>query len=284
MINYYSSEFIPQGESVGVFERLIACAQAAHTHSFTDIIFVTRGGGRQNIDGKSYDMKPGSVFFIDRSIPHSIEPEGELSYTELIIAPEFFGKEGDEREGENRLRRIFYADNEYQPALTLLEEEQSVLNSLLRFIAREGETRAGDFRAIIRGYVWLLSQQLARALERSRSEAENRDPAYIVSVTLEYVDKHFTENISQEELAERFGYNPAYFSRMFKKRLGENLSDYITGKRIELACRLLETTELSAEQVSERVGYRSKPQFYSTFTKYKGMTPRQYRIEHKKSN
>lgn len=284
MINYYSTEFIPQGESVGLLEQVISTPQSDHTHAFTDIIFVTRGTGRQTIDGKSYDMKPGSVFFIDRSVPHSIEPQGEAAYSELILAPEFFGKDSNEREsGENRLRRIFYTDSEYQPALTLNEEEQAILVSLLCYLARETESRAGDFRSIVKSYVWLISQYLARAVERARSEAENRDPAYIISVTLEYVDKHFTENISQEELAERFRYNPAYFSRMFKKHLGENLSDYITAKRIELAAHLLETTDLSAEQISERVGYRSKPQFYNTFTRYKNVTPRQYRLEHKKS-
>jgi two-component system response regulator YesN len=122
---------------------------------------------------------------------------------------------------------------------------------------------------------------VARALERMRSELANRDPEYILSVVLEYVDKHFTENISQEELAARFRYNSAYFSRMFKKHRGENLSDYITKKRIDYAAELLLTTELSAEQISERVGYKSKPQFYNTFTRYMDKTPRQYRIDNK---
>ena len=127
----------------------------------------------------------------------------------------------------------------------------------------------------------MIMLNVARALERMRSEMANRDPEYILSVVLEYVDKHFTENISQEELAARFRYNSAYFSRMFKKHRGENLSDYITKKRIDYAAELLLTTELSAEQISERVGYKSKPQFYNTFTRYTGKTPRQYRIDNK---
>lgn len=282
MINYYATEFIPGGESIGIIERIAtAGGEAAHTHSFTDIIFVTRGGGRHIIDGRSYDMKPGSVFFIDRSVPHALEPAGELAYTELILTSEFFEREGAGGRGDSALRRIFYTESEYQPAVSLDEQEQGVMASLLRFCARETERRVGDYREILRLYVGLIMQYLARAVERARSELENRDPAYIIAVTLEYVDKHFTENISQEELAERFRYNSAYFSRMFKKHRGENLSDYITKKRIELAAQLLESTDLSAEQISERVGYRSKPQFYNTFLKYKNMTPRQYRLEKK---
>ncbi len=276
MINYYATEFIREGDGLGIFERVLTRREDAHTHAFYALIFINEGKGLHQVDQKSYDMAPGSVFFIDRSVPHSMEPFGELKYTEIILTPDLFGKDGGE--GENELRRIFYTDSEYQPTVTLNQDEREVLDAILRLTSRECEQRARDFRAFLRLFVSLICQYLSRAMERMRSELANRDPAYILSVTLEYVDKHFTENISQEELAARFGYNYAYFSRLFKKHMGENLSDYITKKRIELAARLLVETDLSAEQVSERVGYKSKPQFYNTFTKYMNTTPRQYRL------
>ncbi len=277
MINYYATEFIPQGDAIGVIERSTSLRDDEHTHSFYNILMITGGSGRAFVDSKGYDIKPGTVFFVDRTVPHRIEPSGEVSYTDIIITPEFF----ESLEAEGGLRRVFYTDSEYQPLVSLSEEEAATLSDLVGWLARESERRAGDFRAILRAYVGLIALYLARAAERYRSENSNRDPEYIISVTLEYVDKHFTENISQEELAARFGYNSAYFSRMFKKRMGENLSDYITKKRIDLAAELLEDTDLTAEQVSERVGYKSKPQFYNTFTKYKNTTPRQYRIDAK---
>ncbi|MGI6166885.1 MAG: helix-turn-helix domain-containing protein [Eubacteriales bacterium] len=276
MINYYATEFIREGDGLGIFERVLTRREDVHTHAFYALIFINEGNGLHQVDQKSYDMAPGSVFFIDRSVPHAMEPFGELRYTETILTSDFFGKDG---EGENELRRIFYTDSEYQPTVTLSQDERETLDAILRCTSREYERRAGDFRAFLRLYVSLICQYLSRAMERARSELANRDPAYILSVTLEYVDKHFTENISQEELAARFGYNYAYFSRMFKKHMGENLSDYITKKRIELAARLLVETDFSAEQVSERVGYKSKPQFYNTFTKYMKKTPRQYRLD-----
>lgn len=278
MINYYITEFLPQGDTVGLREHVITSRDEEHTHAYFDVVIPTAGEGRQFIDGKSYDIKCGSIYFIDRNVPHFIIPDGELKYTELLIAPDFFENQTDMGE----LRRIFYTDSEYQPALELNDEERGVLDNILRSLTRETKKRAGDFRAIMRSWMRLMCQYLARAMERARSELANRDPLYILSVTLEYVDKHFTENISQEELAERFRYNSAYFSRMFKKHKGMNLSDYITGKRIDYAAELLSTTDMSAEQISETVGYKSKPQFYNTFVRLRGVTPRQYRLENKK--
>lgn len=278
MINYYITEFLPQGDTVGVREQVTSLRDEEHTHAYFDIIIPTAGQGRQFIDGRGYDVKCGSIYFVDRSVPHFIIPEGELRYTELLIAPDFFENQNDMGE----LRRIFYTENEYQPALELNDEERGVLDFILRALDRENKKRTGDYRSIMRMWMRMVGQYLARAMERARSELANRDPAYILSVTLEYVDKHFTENISQEELAERFRYNSAYFSRMFKKHKGMNLSDYITGKRIEYAAELLSTTDMSAEQISETVGYKSKPQFYNTFVRLKGVTPRQYRLENRK--
>lgn len=279
MINYYITEFLAQGDSVGVLRRNCDTAEEQHTHAFFDVILPISGNGNQLIDGKSYEFKQGALYFIDRSIPHSLRPATELQYRELLIAPDFFETPADGEE----LRRIFYTDTEYQPELSLNAAEQEVLDFILRTLTRENEKKTGDFRAVNRQWIKLMTQYISRAMERARSELANRDPAYIISVTLEYVDKHFTESISQEELADRFRYNSAYFSRMFKKHKGMNLSDYITGKRIELAAELLSTTDMSAEQISDTVGYKSKPQFYNTFVRLKGVTPRQYRLENRKA-
>lgn len=278
MINCYITEFLPQGDTVGVRRMSIDAPEQEHTHAFFDIIMPISGEGSQLIDGKPYDLKPSTLYFIDRTVPHALRPTGELQYRELLIANDFFESATD----AEQLRRIFYTDSEYQPELSLNAAECEVLDFILRMLTQENDKKTGDFRAVNRGWMSLLTLYIDRAMERARSELANRDPAYIISVTLEYVDKHFTENISQEELAERFRYNSAYFSRMFKKHKGMNLSDYITGKRIELATQLLSTTDMSAEQISDAVGYKSKPQFYNTFVRLRGMTPRQYRLENKK--
>lgn len=278
MTNYYITEFVPQGDSFGVLRSAADTREDEHTHAYFDLIMPIAGEGSQLIDGKPYELKSGAVYFIDRAVPHALRPTGELQYRELLLAADFFESSTD----AEQLRRIFYTENEYQPELTLNAYELEVFDTVLRTLTRENEKKAGDFREIERRWVGVLTQYLARAMERARSELANRDPAYIISVTLEYVDKHFTESISQEELAERFRYNSAYFSRMFKKHKGMNLSDYITGKRIDMAAELLSTTDMSAEQISDAVGYKSKPQFYNTFVRLRGMTPRQYRLENRK--
>ncbi len=275
MINHYISEFLPQGDNIGIVSTRLSLPEGEHSHAYYQLIFHRSGRGRHYVDGKWVEMREGSVLFVDRGVPHAAVPEEEMEYDELLLSPDFFESPTDSAE----LHRIFYTDEDFQPEAVLNAEERVAVGAILGAVSSELEKRAGDFRAIIRAYARLLTLYLARAVERARSELANRDPAYILAVTLEYVDKHFTENISQEELAERFHYNSAYFSRMFKKHQGMNFSDYITNKRISYAAELLATTDMSAEQISEAVGYKSKPQFYNTFVRYMGVTPRQYRLD-----
>lgn len=102
MINYYITEFLAQGDSVGVLRRNCDTAEEQHTHAFFDVILPISGDGNQLIDGKSYEFKQGALYFIDRSIPHSLRPATELQYRELLIAPDFFEAPADGEE----LRRI----------------------------------------------------------------------------------------------------------------------------------------------------------------------------------
>ncbi|MFD1903899.1 helix-turn-helix domain-containing protein [Paenibacillus rhizoplanae] len=66
-------------------------------------------------------------------------------------------------------------------------------------------------------------------------------------------------------------------SRKFKQITGENLSDYLTGLRVEKAKALLQNTNLRLSQIAELVGYEDEKYFSRVFKKTAGLTPREYR-------
>ena len=55
-----------------------------------------------------------------------------------------------------------------------------------------------------------------------------------------YIQEHYTENISLENIAQELSFHPNYISRIFKEEFGENFIDYLTNYRIELAKGLIE--------------------------------------------
>lgn len=92
-----------------------------------------------------------------------------------------------------------------------------------------------------------------------------------------YIDAHFTEPISNKSLSEMFGYNEAYFSRMFKKNSDLSLSRHIQALRIRHAQKLLHTTDDSIAAIAIQCGYSDVFYFSNRFKLHTGKTPREYR-------
>lgn len=107
-------------------------------------------------------------------------------------------------------------------------------------------------------------------------EAE-RGELDLVERVKRHIAEHITEDLSLEELAERFYLSPSYFSRIFKARARENLIDFIVRKKMERAAELLRQPQYKVYEVSHQVGYKSERYFSKVFKSYAGLSPNAYR-------
>ena len=101
-----------------------------------------------------------------------------------------------------------------------------------------------------------------------------------VRIVKEYIDKNYGEHITLESLAELVDLNPIYFSTVFKKETGMNISTYIQIIRIEEAKKLLLHTTKTVSEISNLVGYTDPKYFSKVFQKASGMKPITYRRIH----
>jgi AraC-like DNA-binding protein len=94
---------------------------------------------------------------------------------------------------------------------------------------------------------------------------------------LQYINTHYAENLYLDKIAEEFNTTPKYFSNYFKKAFGINFVEYLNKIRISHAKELLKNSELTMNEIGERVGYLNPSTFTSTFKKYSGITPSEFR-------
>lgn len=92
-----------------------------------------------------------------------------------------------------------------------------------------------------------------------------------------YINAHISEELSLEEVAEKMGLAPTYFSYMFKKMTNETFVQYRMKKRIELAKKLLELPHYKVVDVGMTIGYQNYPYFTKIFKKMTGCSPTEYR-------
>jgi len=102
--------------------------------------------------------------------------------------------------------------------------------------------------------------------------------AHVVSCVKAFLEAHFREDLSSEEIAKHAGYNYSYLSRQFSKATGMTITDYIHYLRVELARVLLleMNPDGSIRDVAERVGYSDPSYFGRIFRRFEGVSPREY--------
>ena len=131
-----------------------------------------------------------------------------------------------------------------------------------------------------------IFQQIREGLESessiaSDSEAEKAEEGTedkILSIMKSYIDAHM-DSVNLEILAEQVYMSPAYVSRYFKQKTGQNFQEYLIAVRMKRAAVLLEDLEYQISAVSELVGYKNPFNFSRTFKKFYGENPRDYRLK-----
>ena len=112
-----------------------------------------------------------------------------------------------------------------------------------------------------------------------REENENLDielPSNLL-YSKRFIDQFYAQDMTQEQIANAAAITPQHLCRLFKKYLNKTPTEYLNSVRIEHAKYLLRTTTLPIIEIGERVGYSTSHYFSSTFSKFEGKTPSEYR-------
>lgn len=93
----------------------------------------------------------------------------------------------------------------------------------------------------------------------------------------DYIQTNLDKPVRTGDLAALAGYSDYYLSEKFKKETGMSISDYVRRAKVERAQILLVSTDLTVQQISEKLGFNTPNYFIESFRKLTGCTPAQYR-------
>ena len=168
----------------------------------------------------------------------------------------------------------------FEPEQTLLlygpvqwSSRLRTLLELMRSAKGEPEYPGVLYLALLLHYAEQEHRAESRAAARPRNETVEQICAYLAA--------NYQQKFSLTEVAAKFYISPYYLSRLFRRVTGQSIVDYINGRRIEAAQKLLETTELSIGTVAEQTGFASAAHFRRVFREAMGTGPLQYRKSHR---
>ena len=99
----------------------------------------------------------------------------------------------------------------------------------------------------------------------------------VIAFVVQYIEQHYSQEISRETLAEKAFVSPSYLSTLFRQCMGMNFSDYLNRVRIRNACEILRRETCKIYEVALSVGFNDERYFSQVFKKIEGLTPAEYR-------
>lgn len=122
-----------------------------------------------------------------------------------------------------------------------------------------------------------LLEEAATSVAVKINHFNNKNFRLILQKAVDYLQDHYQEQVTLNEVAEHVYVSTYYISRMFKKELGRNFVDYLNEIRIHKAKELLKNVKYKTYEVAEMVGIPDPHYFSKLFKKYEGLTPTEYR-------
>ncbi|EHQ64422.1 AraC family transcriptional regulator [Paenibacillus dendritiformis C454] len=129
------------------------------------------------------------------------------------------------------------------------------------------------------------TKRLFVRLTASFQTAQSDHSKQLLADIMQMIDLHLhDQNLGLVMIADHFGMTPQYVSSFFKKASNQNLTDYITRARIDLAKAHMAQSDLTNAQLAQMVGYTNDVVFIRAFKKLEGVTPGKYRISIQRSS
>lgn len=251
-----------------------------HWHNDLEINLIREGEAVFQVYQKSYRVRTGEGFLLNRNVPHSCSSPGNehIRYSTILVRPDFlYGDFGSDVE-----RKCFqpFLQNSAIPCiyLTGFDENGKEILQKLNQVEEAFDRKRFCYELKIKG---LLCEAFAMILYGHRQELTKFVPANLQELErlekmLNYLNMHFTEVISLQDLADQVHLSREVCCRLFKKMTGKTITGYLEEYRVNKSFSLVQSGQYSMTQITEMVGFSNPSRFASAFRKRFGCNPGEY--------
>ena len=250
---------------------------ALHHHDFYEMYLFLSGNVDYVIESRHYQVSPGDILLISPNELHQPMFGRERQPYERIVLwinrafLEQFTVIGTE------LSRCF--DRAAQTHANLLRTDPMNLErmvALLDYVQKEAESQ--EFGSAMAADTLLIQALiiLNRMAERGSESAEIKDKSgTVVGQVLTYINEHYHEDLSLDQLANRFYISKYHLSREFNRLVGTSVYRYIIQKRLVMAKQML-GQGIPSSEVYQHCGFGDYSNFYRSFKAEYQISPKEY--------
>lgn len=251
-----------------------------HWHSELELIVIKKGRGIVSADLEKRHVTSGDIILIRPGQLHSIEQDGphSMEYENIIWKPELLIS------GESDLCAVSYiiplikgeipSDTFLTPDLPYYRDASEYIRQIDLLCGTRPEGYQLAVKGILFQFFFLLISNRQKKETASASQMKSLEKMKMV---LKYVEEHYPDRISIDDMAELTYYSKSHFMKFFKSHMGTGFIEYLNEYRLTMAERLLCSCDDTILSVAEQSGFDNLSYFNRIFKKKYGVSPGTWR-------
>jgi AraC-like DNA-binding protein len=244
---------------------------APHAHDFYLLLYITEGTGTHTVDLVTYELRPGSLFFLTPGQVHHWQLNADTRGYLVFFDTDFYLF----RYPGSRLYEYPFFDHAHPPVLYLPNDELEIRPLFERIYAEYAASQLNQ-ADVFRSYLHLGLELAARhypalpAAETNLAQQQIRQFGTLLN-------QHYRTKRSVSDYAELLHLTANHLNALCRRVLNKTASALIHERVITEAQRLLSHSALSVAQVAYELGFEDASYFVRYFRKYAGTTPEVFR-------
>lgn len=237
-----------------------------HRHNYYTIIWVTKGSGKHHIDFKTYDVKPGTIFFISPEQVHDLQMEPGHAGFVMLFTIDFIEQNGIAQHWLQNSGFFFRCDD-VAPLFIPETCDQTKLINIINGIRDEYSHQMKYHQEAIGAQLKLFLLECKRISDNFPAErmARSHSGGTLVKQFKELLDNQFTSWHKVSEYAQALHITPNYLNELVTQETGKSAKDMILNRIMLEAKRFATYSETSVKEVAYQLGFEDPAHFSKLF-------------------
>lgn len=249
-----------------------------HWHSYFEITCVLEGKGNYFVNGQEYTMEKDDVIIFNNVEPHGWNLIGDdMKLLVMIFSPEFVAEKISVFD-TGYLKPFVERGSNFKNRIGREDEINPEIRAGILEIYKEWQERKEGYQLMIKANVLRILTMLIRTYQDKTKSGEmlkeKKNAMKRLEQAFAYIDTHYCEKITLEDVAASVYMSSNYFSSYFRKVTNISFSDYVTRMRINHARELLREGRLNVTDIAMECGFNNISNFYRLYKKHVGKTPK----------
>ncbi|MTT33025.1 helix-turn-helix domain-containing protein [Terrilactibacillus sp. BCM23-1] len=253
-----------------------------HWHKEVEIIYVIKGSINIGVNDESIHIQKGEILFINGGDIHYILASSDSERLVIQFDLTFFQEVSTMNVIEKNLRDAFTQMKNSSTEWNKTTKDKMV--KIIEDIHEENTQKQEGYPFVIKAKLYEMMALIFREIPEKEPEDTSDSQPTKTQETLEkldqifsYVENHYKEGITLQDIAKYSGFSTYYFTKFFKKNTGTTFIKFLNEYRLNKAKWILLNENYTVTEIAEMAGFTSVKTFHHLFKEVMGVSPLKYR-------